>query len=185
MAMKKTWVEDVLAYWFHELSEEDWFATKDAIDRAIRSRFGGLLAELRRGIPEEARTDPRTALAAIIVLDQFSRNIFRGTSDAFASDSLALDLARNALERDFDAGMSDREKQFLYMPFMHSEVLADQERCVQLFKALGNAENEKYAVEHRDIIAGFGRFPHRNAVLGRDSTAAEKAFLAGHKGFGQ
>jgi uncharacterized protein (DUF924 family) len=81
--------------------------------------------------------------------------------------------------------MSDREKQFLYMPFMHSEVLADQERCVQLFKALGNAENEKYAVEHRDIIAGFGRFPHRNAVLGRDSTAAEKAFLAGHKGFGQ
>src|SRR5690606_22329940 len=109
---------------------------------------------------------PRTALAAVIVLDQFPRNMFRGQPAAFATDDLALGIARRALDRGFDAKIEQGGKAFLYMPFMHSEVTADQERCVDLFRSLDNESGLKYAIEHRDIVARFGRFPHRNKILG-------------------
>ncbi|MGN6584919.1 MAG: DUF924 family protein [Rhizobiaceae bacterium] len=184
-ARAKTWVEEVLQYWFGELTPDDWFTVKDETDKAITKRFLPLYRSLMEIVPEEIYDEPRAALAAIIVLDQFPRNMFRGKAEAFATDDLALALARNALDRQFDAFLEERMRHFLYMPFMHSEVLADQERCVSLFKSLGDGEGAKYAIEHRDIIAQFGRFPHRNKVLGRETTADEKAFLAGHEGFGQ
>ena len=111
-------------------------------------------------------------------------NMFRDEARAFATDVLAVSIARHALDRGFDEGLTEQRKSFLYMPFMHSENVADQERCVALFSALPG-DMVKYAIEHRDIVARFGRFPHRNPVLGRDATVAERAFLAGHKGFGQ
>lgn len=179
------WIDDVLAFWFGELTPEDWFASRPELDRSIRERFAGLNRRLAEAPPAAAYEQPRAALAAIITLDQFSRNMFRGKPEAFGSDSRALEIARNAVDRGFDRGMSNDEKSFVYMPFMHSEAIADQERCVSLFSAIYGGEQLKYAIEHRDIVARFARFPHRNRALGRQSTEAELAFLAGHKGFGQ
>ncbi|TWG94873.1 uncharacterized protein (DUF924 family) [Mesorhizobium sp. J18] len=183
--MHEGWVDDVLNFWFGELTPEDWFQQKDATDKAIRERFLPLHSDLQRNFPEEAMTDPRTALAAIIVFDQFPRNMFRRTPQAFSTDSLALKLARNAVENGLDKDLSPEERQFLCLPFQHSEELGDQERSVQLFEAIGDEEGIRYAVEHRDIIARFGRFPHRNKALQRKSTEEELSFLEGHEGFGQ
>jgi uncharacterized protein (DUF924 family) len=182
---KPDWHDEVLKFWFEELTPEDWFTGKPETDVLVRERFRDLHEELKSAPPPEIETDPRAALAAVIVFDQFPRNIYRRQPEAFSSDDLALRIARNALDRHLDAGMTNVEKQFLYMPFQHSEVMADQERSVDLFKSLANEEAIKYALEHRDIIAKFGRFPHRNRVLGRTTTEAEKAFLEGHEGYGQ
>lgn len=181
--IKDNWTAEVLNFWFDELTPEDWFERKDATDEAIRARFRDLHKELQTALPDTAYSDPDTALAAVIVFDQFPRNIFRGTGDAFSTDSLAIAIARNAVDKEFDAEVDPKRKMFFYMPFMHSEVLADQERCISLFAATG--ADTKYAVEHRDIIAKFGRFPHRNKPLERESTEAERVFLGEHKGFGQ
>jgi len=181
----KSWVNDVLQYWFGELTFDDWFVAKADTDRAITKRFLPLYETLKKAVPDETYSEARAALAAIIVLDQFPRNMFRGKAEAFATDDIALDLARNALDHQFDALLEERMRHFLYMPFMHSEVLADQERCVSLFKSLGDGEGAKYAMEHRDIIARFGRFPHRNKALARETTPDEKLFLAEHEGYGQ
>jgi uncharacterized protein (DUF924 family) len=178
------WAKDVLSFWFEELRPQDWFETNDVVDETIRTRFGQLHAALTGTAPSMSFDDPQSALAAVIVLDQFSRNMFRGTPKAFATDSLALFIARHALERDYDAALPEQWRHFFYMPFMHSETAADQEHCVALFAALPG-DTVKYAIEHRDIIARFGRFPHRNEVLGRKTTAGEQAFLSEHKGFGQ
>jgi uncharacterized protein (DUF924 family) len=182
-ALPASWAKDVLAFWFDELTPEDWFTTKPETDEKIRTRFGALHAALTAALPDAAWTDPEAALAAILVFDQFPRNIFRGTGEAFATDSLAAELARKAVDHGFDQTVPVSRRMFYYMPFMHSEVLADQERCIQLFAAAGS--DTKYAVEHRDIIAKYGRFPHRNRALGRTSTTAEQTFLGEHKGFGQ
>lgn len=181
----RQWIDDVKAFWFGELTREQWFSGDATLDETIRQRFGGLHRQIHENVPAEAWNDPDTALAAIIVLDQFSRNIHRGRREAFASDSTACALARNAVDKEFDAGMSDSERAFLYMPFMHSEILADQERGVSLYKSLGNMESLKYAEEHRDAIARFGRFPHRNEVLGRESTPDETIFLKTANRYGQ
>ncbi|MBX3578505.1 MAG: DUF924 domain-containing protein [Rhizobiaceae bacterium] len=177
------WVRDVLSYWFEELTQEDWFSSKPATDETIRTRFLDLHARLQSDLPDSVYSDADAALAAIILFDQFSRNMFRGTASAFSTDSLALGIARNAVDKEFDAALPPDRRMFLYMPFMHSEVTADQEHCIQLFAAMG--ADTKYAVEHRDIVARYGRFPHRNKALGRQSTTDEIAFLEGHKGFGQ
>lgn len=179
------WAQDVLTFWFEELRPEDWFAGGERVDALICDRFSRLYDALAGSVPESALDNPRTALAAIILFDQFSRNLFRRTARAFASDDLALSLARNALDRGLDEDMSSREKYFLYLPFEHSEVLADGERCVSLFRSLGDESGLAYAIEHRDILLRFGRYPHRNKALGRESTEQEQAFLAEHKGFGQ
>jgi uncharacterized protein (DUF924 family) len=164
------WRDEVLVFWFAELTPEDWYTGKAEVDETIRDRFASLHENLKVAPPSEVWSDPRTALAAIILFDQFPRNIHRGKAAAFSTDDLALRIARDAIGRGFDAEMSDTEKQFLYMPLMHSETLADQERCVDLFKSL---------------VARFGRFPHRNRALGRATTDAEAAFMEGHKGYGQ
>jgi uncharacterized protein (DUF924 family) len=174
---KPGWVGDVLAFWFGELEEEDWFRKSDTVDELIRVRFAELHQKLQAGpaIPEDAH--PRTTLAAIIVMDQFSRNIFRGTPKAFAADGQALGLAKRMVDGGTDAGMMKNERLFLYLPFEHSEDLGDQERSVELMSKLGDDKLTRYAIAHADIIKRFGRFPHRNAVLGRRSTPQEAAFL--------
>jgi uncharacterized protein (DUF924 family) len=181
---EKGWQQEVLRFWFGELTSDDWFAVKKETDDTIRDRFEPLHKDLRTAIPTEAFLEPEAALAAVIVFDQFSRNMFRGTAEAFASDRLAIAVAANALANKFDTRLAEKQKPFLYMPFMHSEVLADQKRCVALFEALGG-DSVKYAIEHRDIIQRFGRFPHRNPALGRETTEEEREFLASHQGFGQ
>jgi uncharacterized protein (DUF924 family) len=183
--MSENWVDDVLEFWFKELTYEDWFGGDVKLDDTIRERFLPLYEEQKRSFRIDATNDARTALAAIILFDQFPRNIYRRSPAAFGTDDLALGLARRALDKGFDAALDAREKPFLYMPFMHSEVMADQERCVDLFRGLGNEDSLKYAVEHRDMIAQFGRFPHRNHALGRENTAAETTLLETHSGYGQ
>lgn len=183
--IENDWHEKVLSFWFGELTEQDWFSASEEVDDKIRNRFSELHAELAKGTPQETRTDPNAALAAVIVLDQFSRNMFRKKPEAFSADTVALDIARHAVEAGLDTQLPEDRRWFLYMPFMHSEVLSDQERCVDLFKQNGGEEAIRYAIEHRDIIARFGRFPHRNRALGRESTPEEIAFLEGHEGYGQ
>lgn len=179
------WVEAVKAFWFGELGREQWFSGDEKVDATIRARFGELYRRLNENVPAAAWTEPDAALAAILVLDQFPRNIHRGKAEAFASDTSACALARNAVEKELDAGLSESERAFLYMPFMHSEILADQERGVSLFKSLGDPVSLKFAEEHRDAIARFGRFPHRNKVLGRESTPDELEFLETANRYGQ
>jgi uncharacterized protein (DUF924 family) len=178
------WIDETLGFWFEELTPQDWFEVRPKTDETIRERFGGLYERIGGAVPEAALKDVRAARATIIVYDQFPRNMFRGDARAFATDGLALSVSRNAVEKGFDSGLGLHERQFLYMPFMHSEDLADQERSVELFETT-DENTLKYAVEHRDIIARFGRFPHRNRALGRESTPDEKVFLGEHKGYGQ
>lgn len=183
--IENEWVSKVLDFWFGELGYEDWFGGDEKLDGIIRSRFLDLHEQLKSSFTAPDATDARTALAAIILFDQFPRNMFRRTPEAFATDALATSIARYALDKEFDQSADEKHKPFFYMPFMHSEVLADQERCVDLFRALGESNSLKYAIEHRDIVAAYGRFPHRNNVLGRESTPEELEFLKGHSGYGQ
>ena len=183
--LDENWVEAVCTFWFRELSPNQWFEADPALDRTIRERFLELHRTLKAALPAEAKTDARAALAAIIALDQFPRNMFRGEPEAFATDSMASELSRNAVGKGLDTRLSADERRFIYMPLMHSEVLADQELCVSLFKSLEDEQSLHYAVEHRDTIARFGRFPHRNRALGRQSTPDEVAFLESANTYGQ
>ena len=171
-----SWVGEVLEFWFGELSIEQWFTRDDALDVRIGERF---LALHERLLAQEGSRRPTAGalLATVIVLDQFSRNLFRDDRRAYAADAIARRLSRRAIALGFDAAMTTHERLFLYMPFEHSEDAADQALAVELVSALGDAELTRYAIAHRDIIARFGRFPHRNAVLGRASTPEELAFL--------
>lgn len=170
------WADEVLKFWFQELGESRWFGKSDAIDGQIRDRFLSLHEQLVASEGEDITT-PRPLLAAVIVLDQFSRNMFRGTPRAFATDPVARRLARAAIDRGFDLGMTRAERMFLYLPFEHSEDRGDQALAVDLIRRLGHAEWTRYAEAHQAIIDRFGRFPHRNAILGRASTAEEIAAL--------
>jgi uncharacterized protein (DUF924 family) len=178
--------EEILSFWFEELTPKDWFSGAADVDRAIRERFVTVCrSALASPLPEEYLDSPSTALAGVIVLDQFPRNIFRGTAEAFSGDQSAIAITHGAMTRKYDERLPAVQKQFLYMPLMHSEVLADQELSVKVFGDIGEPEALKYAIEHRDIIAQFGRFPHRNRVLGRQSTPEELRFMESHKGYGQ
>ncbi|WP_137679547.1 DUF924 family protein [Aurantiacibacter suaedae] len=171
---------EVLGFWLGEVPADKRFAQDDAIDVKIEQRFGPLHSELAKEVPTAWHDDPRTILAAIIVLDQFSRNMFRDDPGAYAQDEAALALAREALDRNFDHGMTGAEKMFLYMPFMHSEDLADVERSITLMHEAGLAEGEEFARRHAEVIARFGRYPARNEALGRATTAEEYKFLDDH-----
>lgn len=184
-SMDDNWAEIVRAFWFEELEPKQWFETSRDLDRTIVDRFAKLHGTLKTSLPAEAWSDARSALAAIVVLDQFSRNMYRGTPEAFATDSIACALARNAVEKGLDMELTRDERRFIYMPLMHSEILADQDRCVSLFKSLEDEHSLKYAIEHRDIIARFGRFPHRNRTLGRTNTPEEDSFLKDANTYGQ
>jgi uncharacterized protein (DUF924 family) len=166
------WRGDVLKFWF-ALDSRQWWGGDEALDQRIRQKFLKLWTE-KRELPGDAfLTDPLTALAAVILFDQFPRNMFRGHADAYSTDPLALAIARGAVDKGFDEELAPEERKFLYMPFQHSENLADQNRALLLFTALGDDEQIKYAKHHRGIIERFGRFPHRNAILGRPSRPAE------------
>jgi uncharacterized protein (DUF924 family) len=167
-------VDEVLAFWFADPARA-W--RKDpAFDAEVRDRFGALHAEVDGGAHEAWRETARGALAYVIVLDQLSRNMHRGTARMFACDGRALAAARDAVDRGLDGELPADQRAFLYMPFMHAEDLAAQDRAVALFEALGG-NMASYAVRHRDIVRRFGRFPHRNEALGRASTEDELAFL--------
>lgn len=178
-AEEPSWVGDVLRFWLEETSPELRFEKDAAFDAMVASRFGELHERLSADPPAPLALTARIALAAIVVLDQFPRNLFRGSARAFASDPVALALARHAVEGGLDRGLFAEARLFLYLPFEHSESRDDQDRAVELITALGDAKWTRYAVAHRDIISRFGRFPHRNAALGRASTAEEIEFLKG------
>ena len=168
----------VLRFWFEETPEDKWFAKDAALDQAIAERFGRMRdAVLANGAIGWA-DDPETLLAAIILLDQFSRNIHRGSADAFAADGLALDLTYRALARGWEAAIPPQRRAFLYMPLMHAEDREEQRVSLDCFTKLGDPTNLKFARAHRDVVDRFGRFPSRNAALGRVSTEAEKAYLS-------
>jgi uncharacterized protein (DUF924 family) len=180
---------DVLDFWFgapgsaqHGQRRSEWFTKNDAFDALIRERFGALIDDMLAGGARDWNTSPDGALARIVVLDQFTRNVFRGTPRAFAGDALALATARQVVARGWDAQLLPVQRPFVYLPFEHAEELATQREALQLFAALSAADPtladyEAYARAHHDIIERFGRFPHRNAILGRASTPEEKAFL--------
>ncbi|HVY42490.1 MAG TPA: DUF924 family protein [Hyphomicrobiaceae bacterium] len=171
------WCETVLHLWFRELEPTAWFTKSRATDRLIVERCLSIHEKVAQELPPEARREPQVALAAVIALDQFPRNMFRGTPRAFATDPLALALAKDAVAAGLDRGMVKNERLFLYLPFEHSENLADQHRSVELFATLGDDELLRHAVAHKAIIERFGRFPHRNSILGRPSTPEEEEFL--------
>ena len=175
--------EGVLEFWFAEEVRRKWYAKDEAFDQSIVARFGETYEAAHRGDLDGWIEDERAALALMVVLDQFPRNMFRGSPRSFESNEIALAHARTALERGYGRGMEPSARQFFYLPFMHSEALADQELSVALYRAMGEPESLKYAILHRDIVARFGRFPHRNAVLGRLSTDEEAEFLKTHPGF--
>jgi uncharacterized protein (DUF924 family) len=169
--------DDVLGFWFSEIPRDRWFATDPAFDEAIRRRFGGVLAQALRGELADWRRTNRGLLAEVIVLDQFSRNVHRGTAAAFGGDDAALALAREAVARGALASMNADERTFLLMPYMHSESKAVHVAAERLFRAYAPAVNADYELRHKAIVDRFGRYPHRNAVLGRASTADELTFL--------
>ena len=176
MSSELPWAEEVLHFWFQELGSALWFATDDQLDSKIRVRYLALHEGLVNGaVPDNSRA--RALLAAVIVLDQFSRNMFRGTPRAFAADSIARSLARRAIALGFDVAMTREERYFAYLPFEHSEDREDQALSVRLIGQLGNPEWARYALVHQKIINRFGRFPHRNIILGRTTRPDELPFV--------
>lgn len=188
--------EEVLSFWLGQVDADGlaseataarWYTKDPAFDAEVRARFGATWSALMRGAHDGWREAPRSLLAYVIVLDQLSRNMFRGKGQAFASDGRALSAARDGIAQGLDRSLVGQERVFLYMPFMHSEELATQDECVRLFTAFRDQsagplrqvleQNVDYAVRHRAVIAQWGRFPHRNQVLDRTSTAEELVFL--------
>jgi uncharacterized protein (DUF924 family) len=174
--MDSSWAGEVLHFWFEELTQDDWFAKSTDIDVQIRARFGSLHTELAAHDGGHV-TAPRPTLAAVIVLDQFSRNLYRDDMRAFSADAAARRLSKTAIAQGFDEAVNTQERYFLYLPFEHSEDRGDQALAVDLIARLGNDGWTGFAVAHKLIIDRFGRFPHRNAALNRPSTADELAFL--------
>lgn len=170
-------IDEILRFWFETLTPEDWYRKDPVVDSEIAKRFGAAYERLRDGVPPAWLAEPRSMLAAILVLDQFPRNMFRDDPRAFATDRAALALAKRAIGEGLDMRLAPEQRAFIYMPFQHSEAATDQEQSIALFTALGNPLNLDFARKHQAIIARFGRFPHRNSVLGRTSTPAELAFL--------
>jgi uncharacterized protein (DUF924 family) len=175
--LKNGWVEDVLKFWFEQIEADQWFEKDPAFDASIRKRFLGLHESLVSRGSNGLLPNAQTALAAVIVLDQMSRNMFRDTPRAFAADPQALWVAEAAIVRGFDAGLTKDQRMFLYLPFQHSEERQSQARSVALTASLGDPELQKWAEAHRAIVDRFGRFPHRNRALGRISTPDETEFL--------
>ena len=171
------WIDDVLHFWFDQLQPEDWFSGRPELDDLIWERFGDLRQDMKAAPPDPAELDGKGHVAAVIVFDQFSRNMFRRSKEAFATDAIALALAQDAIARNLDLALHPREQQFLYMPFMHAEDRAMQAKCVELFSRIGIPGVVEFAEQHKKVIDRFGRFPHRNKAMKRESTPEEIAFL--------
>jgi len=182
--------DEVLSFWFGREDEpgygefrEAWFRKDEGFDREVRERFGPLYERAASGELDGWREDARSCLALVICLDQFPRNMFRGDGRTHATDAKAVDTANHAVERALDRELSPFQRMFVYMPFMHSESLEDQRRSVELFERLaekpGAPDVTSYARGHMEIVERFGRFPHRNEILGRETTPEEAEFLKG------
>ncbi|QUX97342.1 DUF924 domain-containing protein [Marinomonas sp. CT5] len=169
----------VLDFWFNDIEPKQWFQKDTDFDNKILTRFGKLHRQAVQGELSSWRYSAKSALAEIIVLDQFSRNIYRDQPESFAADPMALALAQVAIFKGFDQALTQTERSFLYMPFMHSESAVIHEEAVKLFRDLGIVNNLDFELKHKKIVDRFGRYPHRNAILGRTSTPEELAFLAG------
>jgi len=167
----------VLEFWFHEISPSQWWKVDPAFDDLIAKRFGDVHRQAAQAELFEWRSEPAGRLAEVIVLDQFSRNLYRGERRAFASDVLALALAQEAIAVAADLALPDAQRVFVYMPFMHSESKRIHEVAEELFRERAPKDNYEFELRHKAIIARFGRYPHRNVVLERESTAEELAFL--------
>jgi uncharacterized protein (DUF924 family) len=177
-APQRRWAAELLHLWFHKLGPRVWFTPDPRVDALLRGRFERELARLAARPAREFLGDPPTALAAVVLFDQLPRNLYRGSSCAYAFDSLARAIAKGALDRGWDRTLSPVQRQFLAMPLMHSEAIADQRRCLAVYNRLGARFGRPFAVSHHRVVARFGRFPHRNDVLGRASPAAEKRAVA-------
>lgn len=170
---RRPWAAELLRYWFHELEPSDWFGSSAAIDRELTVRFERKVIALGAQPATDFIGDSQLAQAAILLFDQVPRNIFRDTAKAFAYDPLALEICKHMIAEGWDANLPDRERQFVAMPLMHSEDMADQEASLAYFgKHL--PDNVSFARSHHEMIARFGRFPHRNDVLGRETTSEEQ-----------
>jgi uncharacterized protein (DUF924 family) len=181
---KSTLVMQILNFWFGDPSSSDygqpqphWFNSTPELDQNVRDTFGHSYEQASKGELDEFKKTPEGSLALILIFDQFSRNMFRGTPQVYAMDTQAVEIAKEAIQMGFDQELTDFQRKFIYMPFMHSEDLKEQNKSVELFESLGEEATLKYALSHRDIVARFGRFPHRNGILNRESTPQEIAFL--------
>lgn len=172
--------EEILDFWFVKSSPVQWFQKSELFDTEIKNRFSGIFNQAMSGVCDDWMSTPRGSLALTIVLDQFSRNMFRGTPKAFEADPKARQVAEQTIDKGFDQQLSTQERFFIYLPFEHSENLEDQRRSVALFAEMKEQEpvGYDYALRHLDVIERFGRFPHRNEILGRTSTAEELEYLA-------
>ena len=176
-------VEEIIEYWFSPEISKHWFASTTQLDAEIRNKYEPCWKAAASGDLEHWLTSPLGCLALVIVLDQFPLNMFRNRPESFSTEAKSIEIARYALEQEFDKDLQQPQKVFLYMPFMHSELLSDQDRSVELFTQAGLKENQRFAEHHRELIQRFGRFPHRNRILGRTSTPEEIAYLSSKKAF--
>lgn len=168
---------EVLEFWFNETPPAAWWQADAEFDTLIRQRFGALLLQASLGELYNWRETAHGRLAEIILLDQFSRNVFRGTPQAFAQDPMALVLAQEAIANGADEALNPTERSFLYLPFMHSESALIHEQAERLYRDKAPQENYRFELQHKAIIDRFGRYPHRNEILGRESSAEELEFL--------
>lgn len=176
------WVAQVLQFWFQDHGDSDWFGGGPAFDKAVTENFAAWRDALHSQPVSSFSGDARTALAAIILFDQVPRNAYRDTAEAFATDHIALGIARDVVAHGRDAGLTKDERLFLYLPFEHSENLDDQRESVRLISDLGDQRLLQFALDHQAMIERFGRFPHRNKALGRADRGGEaEAVAAGHK----
>ena len=175
--------QDVLDFWFEELDRKLWFNSTPDLDNEIRDRFAGVyLAALNDDLPDWENS-PSGCLALVILLDQFPLNMYRGKAESFAGEAKSREIARKAIGKKFDLQLAPEQNAFLYMPFMHSENMKDQDLSVSLYENAKLEHNLRYAKHHREIVKQFGRFPHRNKILGRQSTDAEIAYLNSKEAF--
>lgn len=168
----------ILEFWFSARVRPLWFQSTAEFDAELRQRFLSTWQVARADALTDWETTAEGSLALVICMDQFPLNMFRGQSESFSSEAAARGVAERAIARGFDQLLDASQKAFLYMPYMHSESLADQDRSLALFREAGLEENLEFAEHHRDIVQRFGRFPHRNAILGRENTPQEQAYLA-------
>jgi len=175
--------DEVLKFWFEENGRDQWFGKEETFDEKIDRRFAVVAHRARDGRLERWVEAPRSCLALILLIDQFSRNLYRGSPLAWSADVHALAVAKLAIEKGYDAELNETERAFMYMPFMHSEDLDDQALGVKLFDKPGLENNYRFTRHHYGIVERFGRFPHRNKILGRESTDAEIEYLNSKQGF--
>jgi uncharacterized protein (DUF924 family) len=175
--------QNVLEFWFSPRVRRLWFRSTPEFDQEIQDRFEDTWQAARKGELKHWEDSAKGALALVIVLDQFPLNMYRRQAESFATESQALAVAAHAIDQGWDSGLETVEKAFLYLPFMHSENLTDQDRSVELYEAAGLTDNLRFARHHREIVRRFGRFPHRNAALGRESTGEERQWLLSKEAF--